>query len=357
MNRIAQAFAERPSLRSGAGEALCVCCNGEVLTSLFGGERNHGESWTDDTMVPVFSATKTASAACFLQALAERGQTPQLHLGELWPRFPAAHCTVEQLLSHQVGLAAWAEPAPMHDLEACRAVVERSKPLWAPPQHGYHPHTLGPMLDIFMIALSGMRIGEFWESRIRRPLGLDFYIGLPESLNQRVATLQAPRVHGSLPDTPFYRAYFDPHSPIGRAFNCVTGLPTPRHMNSHYGLTCACPARGGVASGRALALFYQALLGHIPGGLFAPSVLDWMSRPVTQGWDLTLLRNTSFTCGAMCEPAELFGQGGFGHAGAGGSHAFAEPSTGVSFAYVTNAMQLGILPGERVRSLIAALKH
>lgn len=349
-------FAEHPAYRPGAGEALCVCYCGEVVAHLTAGERASGEEWTEDTLVPVFSATKTASAACFLQALAEQGESPQLRLGELWPRFPAPNCTVEQLLSHQVGLAAWDVPAPMHDLEACREAVESSRPLWSPPNHGYHPHTLGPMLDILMLSLCKMRIGEFWESRIRRPLGLDFYIGLPEELAGRVALLQAPRLHGSMPDTPFYRAYFDPASPINRAFNCVTGLASLRQMNSSYGLSCACPARGGIASARGLALFYQTLLGKLPSVQFDPHVQEWMSRPVVRGWDLTLLCNTSFTCGAMCEPGELFGRGGFGHAGAGGSHAFTDPTTGYSFAYVTNAMQLGILPGERVLRLIEALE-
>ena len=54
----------------------------------------------------------------------------ELEVGDLWPAFPAPHCTVGQLLSHQVGLAALAEPAPLGDLEQCRAVIERSTPLW-----------------------------------------------------------------------------------------------------------------------------------------------------------------------------------------------------------------------------------
>ena len=333
--------------RRGAGEAVCICCAGQIVRSSVRGEQAPGVPWTDSTLVPVFSATKAAAAACFLQALEEQGSSPALQLGELWPHFPAPHCTVEHLLSHQVGLAAWGESAPIDDLEACRAVVERSLPLWAPPQHGYHPHTLGPMLDIFMRALTGMRIADFWEKRVRRPLGLDFYIGLPLHLAERVAVLQPPRVHGRLPDTPFYRAYFDPSSSVYRAFNCVTGLASPRHMNTPFGLSCACPARGGIASARGLALFYQALLGQLPDSPFSPQVLGWMSHPVISGQDLTLLCHTAFSCGAMCEPVVLFGRGGFGHAGAGGSYAFAEPAYARSCAYVTNALQLGILPPHR----------
>ncbi len=355
MNSLRRAFAEHPALRPGTGAALCVCAHGQVQCSLVKGENRPSVPWNEDTLVPVFSATKPASAACFLQALAEHGGDPRLPIGELWSKFPAPSCTVEQFLSHQAGLAAWDTAAPIDDLDACRAAVEHSVPLWLPPQHGYHPHTFGPMLDILMLALTGKRIGAFWEERVRRPLGLDFYIGLPESLSPRVAILQAPRIHGSMPDTPFYRAYFDPSSPVYRSFNCVTGLPSPRAMNSPFGYSCACPARGGIASARGLALFYQALLGQLPHSPFDVRVTEWMSHPVTAGQDLTLLCHTAFSRGAMCEPAALFGNGGFGHAGFGGSHAFAHPGSHLSFAYVTNAMQLGVLPGEYVQHLVATI--
>ena len=126
-------------------------------------------------------------------------------------------------------------------------------------------------------------------------------------------------------------------------------------MNTPAAWECASPAKGGVASARGLASFYQALLGQRPGSPFPPEILEQMSEPQSRGLDRILMRPTSFTCGCMCEPAELFGEGGFGHAGAGGCHAFCEPSCGCSFAYVMNAMEMGILPGRRVLRLIDAL--
>ncbi len=355
MPELASAFAAEEYAGPGQGAAVCVWQEGQELCHFCTGEASPGRPWTPETLAPIFSATKTASAACLLLALHDCCQGPDLEVGALWPQFPQPHCTVGQLLSHQSGLAALAEQAPLDDLEACRRAIERSCPAWGPPAHGYHPHSIGPMVDILMLELTGQRLGAFWEQRVRRPLGLDFYIGLPACEHARVAQLRAPRLHGSMPRSPFYAQYFEAGSAVWRAFHSLTGFASAREMNCPAAWQCASPAKGGVASARGLAQFYQALLGHLPGSPFVPEVLEWMQSPQCSGEDLTLCRRTSFGCGVMLEPAELFGRGGLGHAGAGGCHGFAEPASGCSFACVMNQMELGILPGPRVQRLIDAL--
>ncbi len=354
MHTLRAAFAANVAAGLEQGAAVSVWKDGQELCHLCTGESRPGAPWTPETLVPIYSATKAASAACLLLALYDCCQSPELPVGDIWPRFPLPQCTVGQLLSHQAGLAALAETAPLDDLEACRHAIERSSPAWLPPAHGYHPHTVGPMVDILMLELTGRRLGEFWEQRVRDPLGLDFYIGLPAAERPRVAELRASRMRGAMPRTSFYAQYFDTASPIYRAFHSLTGFSSAREMNCPAAWECASPAKGGVASARGLAQFYQALLGLLPGTPFVPEVLEWMATPQCSGNDLTLCCPTSFGCGAMLEPASLFGRGGLGHAGAGGSHGFAEPETGYSFAYVMNQMELGILPGERVQRLVDA---
>lgn len=327
------------------GASVSVWQHGQEILTLH-------EGWPDDSLVPVYSATKPAAALCLLLALHDCCQTPELEVGAIWPAFPAPRCSIAQLLSHQCGLAALAEQAPLDNLDACRAAIERSTPAWLPPQHGYHPQTFGPLVDILMLKLSGMRVGTFWEQRLRRPWNLDFYIGLPESEFHRVAALQAPRLQpGYMQQDAFYKKYFDTGSAVYRAFHSITGYGTPREMSTPAAWQCASPAKGGVASARGLARFYQMLMSEA-----VPAVVrDWLSTPQCSGWDETLQQPTAFTCGAMCEPAHLFPGGGFGHAGAGGSHAFCTPETGLSFAYVMNRMELGNLPGKRVLSLLELL--
>lgn len=335
----------RENLAGGA--SVSVWKHGLEILTLSG-----GEGWSKDTLVPIFSATKPASALCLLLALHDCCRGPELEVGDIWPAFPAPHCTVGQLLSHQCGLAALAESAPLEDLAACRDAIEKTSPAWLPPQHGYHPQTFGPLVDILLLELTGMRVCEFWEQRIRRPLGLDFYIGLPESEFHRVAQLQAPRIQpGHMQKDEFYKKYFDTGSSVYRAFHSIVGYGTPREMSTPAAWRCGSPAKGGVASARGLAQFYQCLLAD-----FIPTeVRDWLATPQCRGWDNTLQQHTAFTCGAMCEPAYLFPGGGFGHAGAGGSHAFCAPDSGLSFAFVMNRMELGNLPGARVEHLLQLL--
>lgn len=354
MSKLRQIFEEHPPYRAGEGEALCVLPHRGAPLCLYSGEARPGVPWGPQTLVPIFSATKALSAACVVQAMAERGLSPELPVGELWPAFPAPQCSVAQVLSHQAGLAAWPTEASVYDAEACRAAIEATRPAWQPPQHGYHPHTFGPIVSVLMQLLTGESLAAYWESRVRRPLGLEVYIGLPESELHRVAVLQAPRLRGAMPRSEFYRLYFDPSSAVHRAFHCVSGISSVREMNTPRALRCACPARGGVASAEGLAMAYRAILGELPGSPFGSEVRHWLSREQCRGFDLTLRRETAFTCGAMCAPEPLFGRGGFGHAGAGGFHAFAEPSTGCCFAYVMNGMQLGVLPGDRVQQLVSA---
>lgn len=341
---------------AGAGAALCVWQRGQETICLCGGQNGRGAAWSPDTLVPVYSSGKTAAAACLLLALYDCNQTPDLEVGTLWPKFPLPHTTIAQLLSHQCGLAALVRRAPIDDLDACRAAIEATRPAWQPPQHGYHPHSFGPMLDILMLELTGQRICDFWEERVRCPLSLPFYFGhLPEEALKRVAALEYARRRTPLPDTPFFRAYFDKNSPVHHAFNCIEGPDSPQAMSRPSAWQIGCPAKGAVASARGLAQFYQALAGLLPHSPFPREVCDWLRTPQCRGFDLTLQEATAFTCGAMCEPAELFGRGGFGHAGAGGCHAFFEPQSGRSFAYVMNRMEAGALPPAHVRAMVAAM--
>lgn len=357
LQKLQQAFALNLEEGLEQGGAVAVWQAGRELALVCGGEARRGAAWQPHTLVPIYSATKPAAAACLLQALYDCCRGPELEVGDLWPSFPAPHLTVGQLLSHQGGLAALAEPAPIDDLEACRRAIEKSRPLWAPPLHGYHPQTFGPLVDILMLELTGQRVCDYWEEKVRSPLGLEFYIGhVPESCYESVAELRTARMLGAMPRTPFYREYFDESSSVHRSFHSISGYGSAREMNTPAAWQCGSPAKGGVASARGLAMFYQALLGQLPQSPFADDVLEWLSTPQCSGMDLTLLEPTAFTCGAMCEPTSIFGEGGFGHAGAGGSLGLCCPATGLSFAYVMRGMELGNLPGKRVLRLLACLR-
>jgi CubicO group peptidase (beta-lactamase class C family) len=139
-------------------------------------------------------------------------------------------------------------------------------------------------------------------------------------------------------------------------------------MNAPEARAASFGAFGGVGTARGLAKFY-ALLAE--GGAlehrrwFRPATMEWMTTTLTQGPDRVLLLETAFSAGFMRDPVDAAGRKvrtnfgpslkAFGHPGAGGSHAFADPENRVSFAYVMNQMEPGVLPGPKSLRLIDAL--
>lgn len=351
------------------GASVSVWKDGKEIVSLHSGFAVADETrpWTEHSLVPVYSATKGASSAALLLALHRQGASPQMSMGELWPEFPLPYASIAQMMSHQCGLAAFSRTASVFDHEDCVRALEETVPAWQPPEHGYHPHTYGVMLDELMLRLTGERLWRYWEECIRTPLDLDFYIRLPESEFSRVATLYPGKMDMSNMGTPFYQEYMKKGTPVNRAFNTLTGLNSVRQMNTPEAWTSGAPAFGGVASARGMAQFYQACLGLDELRIFPSAVRGWMRDIVIDGRDLTLKTPTAFSCGFMHDPADpadpvtgrklrrLFGSGGFGHAGAGGSHAFADPVRGLSFGYAMNRMDLNVLPGVKTRNLISAV--
>ena len=134
------------------------------------------------------------------------------------------------------------------------------------------------------------------------------------------------------------------------------GLLTPAVMNSPAIRTSSLPSLGAIATADALARFYSLLAsGDQP--FFREETLAAMRNTRSSGPDRVLLDTTSFSAGFMTNAHGVYGPSAtaFGHPGAGGAIAFADPSLGLGFAFIPSAMHPGALPGPRTRSLIEAL--
>ena len=353
--------------RGELGASISIWWDGIELISEGHGwcERERLRPWTNATIVPVYSATKVPAAATLLLALESKGLSVETDVREVWPRFPVAGAKFSHLLSHQCGLAVLDQAASVFEHAEVVAAFEAQVPAWRLGEgHGYHPRTFGTLVDEPVRRLTGQTLGVFWREQIASPLGLDFWIGLPESEWPRVARLYPGKASADALADAFYKQLTTSGTFTRRAFSSPRGLHAIHEMNEPHAWSAGLPALGGMGTASGLAKFYQVAIGAIEGP-FSRSLRQALATPQSSGEDRVLLRPTTFTCGAQQDPLDPTGRkvrrlygpsvSAFGHPGAGGSHGLGDPETGISFAYVMNQMDLSVMPGAKCLDLVDAL--
>ena len=363
VERLTRAFAaivgNTPAGVCVGGASLAVWQEGKQLLSLHGGEATAGRAWTASTPCLIWSASKGVAAACTLHVLQESRIPLDTAVAKVWPEFAAAgkdQITLAHLLSHRAGLAAMNRKGlSITNHEEVAASLAAQPPNWpADGSHGYGARTFGFLLDEIVRRVTGETLGSSWERIFRGPLGLDLWFGLPAELTDMAATVIAPKTPPA--PGPFTKAFGDPSSLTRRALSEPGGLLTPAMMNSAAMRAASLPSLGAIATADALARFYSFLGGN-GSPLFRENTLAAMRTTLSSGPDRVLIEQTSFSAGFMTNAHGVYGPSptAFGHPGAGGSLAFADPSLRLGFAFIPSAMHSGALPGPRTRALIAAL--
>jgi CubicO group peptidase (beta-lactamase class C family) len=379
--KVADAFRRNLSSGREVGAAFAVYRDGRKVVDLWGGYRNGitQEPWLQDTIVNVFSTTKGVASLAVAVAASRGFISYDAKVADYWPEFAQAgkgEITVRQLLAHQSGLSAIKPPLTMQDLADPARMSPKlaaQVPAWVPgTRHGYHAITLGWYEGelIRRTDPAGRSLGQFFAQELAGPLGLDFYIGLPASVNRdRVALLDAwppaqMLLHlNSLPPR-FVAAFLSPFGLTARSFILAKGIKGPEHFNRDELRVVEMPAGNGTGTARSLAKLYgSAATGSSDIGL-SPSVLDAVKKPAvppTHGLhDKVLHVETTFSLG-FCKPIPIciFGSSGnaFGTPGAGGSFGFADPDTGVGYGYVMNKMGFHLFSDPRELALRNALFH
>jgi CubicO group peptidase (beta-lactamase class C family) len=367
---LASLFQENFTRYGELGAAISVWQHGKEILQLHGGFRDakREQPWIANTIVLFWSATKGLGSACLLHALQERDIGLERHVAEVWPEFAQAgksEITLAQLLSHQAGLSALDETVDILDYAAVIAALEKQKPLWPPGSaHGYHARTFGFLVDECVRRIAGTRVAQYWRETFAEPLGLDVWIGLPREEQGRTATIYAAKAGGEQRPVEFYRELATEGTLVRKTFNSPAGLHSIAAMNSTENRALEIISFSGIGSASSLAKFYGMLAngGEMEGRrYFEPKTIALMTTSLTSGIDRTLQIPTSFSAGFMKDSPQssprIFGPSAsaFGHPGAGGSNAFADPENGIGFAYVMNQMEQSLLPNDKSLRLIDAI--
>ncbi len=194
---VRDAFANNFEEHGEEGATYALYVDGAQVVDLWGGIRGDtGAAYEGDTLQVVFSSTKGATAAC-AHLLAQRGLLDiDAPVVTYWPEFGQAgkeHIPVRWLLTHQAGLPTVDVTLTREEALAWEPVIhalEVQAPYWEPGvSHGYHALTYGHLVGEVVRRIDGRSLGAFFHDEIAEPLGLEFWIGLPEELEPRVAPM------------------------------------------------------------------------------------------------------------------------------------------------------------------------
>ncbi len=370
LQRLKPLFLENFEKFPELGAAVSIWQDGKPIVDLYGGfqDARRQKPWSKDALVLIWSATKGIGSACALHALQEHKIDIDRRVAEFWPEFAQAgkeKITVAQLLSHQAGLCALDRRVDVLDHVAVIRALEAQHPLWPPgTAHGYHARTFGFLLDELVRRIAGKTLSDYWQEIFAQPLNLDLWIGLPEKENPRVATIYAAKSGKPPEPKQFYLDLVTPGTLARKTFTSPYGLQAISAMNTPAIRAKSIISFGGIGSAAALAKFYSMLAngGKLEGQtFFSEGTIAWMTTALADGIDRVFQIPTAFSAGFMKDARNtmprIFGPSptAFGHPGAGGSHAFADPANGIAFAYVMNQMEQSLLPNKKSLRLVDAI--
>ena len=363
---VRDAFQENFATGDELGASVCVVHDGKVVVDLWGGHSApSGEPWQKDTIVNVYSTTKTMAAVCILM-LADRGLVDfDAPVARYWPEFAQngkEGVLVRHVMSHSAGLAGFDSRVEIEELynwdDICTRLA-RQAPWWEPgTASGYHAITQGYLQGEILRRVDGRSLGTFFREEVATPLDVDFHIGLATQHDDRVGEMVPPTATMD-------QISGDPDSIATRTFRSAT--LTGREPQTRAWRAAEIPAAGGIGNARAVARVHGAIAagGALDGvRLMALETVARAQQQQINGKDLVLGVWMLFGLGfGLMNPRNPFtpSPGAFYWGGWGGSIAVVDPDTRTSIAYVMNRMGESTLGDQRSAGIIqatyASLKH
>jgi len=344
-------------LNSGrdVGASVGVYRAGQPVVQIWGGWADPARRvpWTERTLTPIASATK-ALAAVALLVMVDRGLIDlEEPVAKYWPDFGQrgkADIPVHLVLSHRSGVAALDASVSNDqaaDLDPVLRQIEQQQPWWRPgAKHGYHAVTFGFIVSGLVRAVTGRTVGQFFAEEIAPLLDLDLHIGLPVAQHDRVAPMIGPSSR---------QAFQAMLNPVWLPY--VLGLVNRRSASyrATFGGSAAGfddhdelvrydvedPSAGAVGTGPALARMFAALINEVDGRrLISPGLMNAVRQTQASGRDEVLRMRTDWGLGFARPGGPMWPDPGvpglFGHTGASGCLAFADPEHHLAFGYAPN---------------------
>lgn len=374
---LADAFAANFEDFSEEGAALAVLKNGEVLASLWAGTRDRAGTlpWLEDTCVNVFSAGKPLCAAVILHLVDEGKLDLDTPIAQYWPEFGSRGkemITTRQVLNHTSGLSAFhprLKDPVIFDTASIVSLLEYETPWWEPGQaQGYSPFLYGWILAELARRVSGEPdYPALFAHTLAGPLRMQAYLGVPADVQASladVAPLKKPLGSAGSASKGANSAALgqlmksDPRGVTNRAFTNPMTLMSS--TNTPAWREACIPAANLHTNALSLARFYGALVSSTEPYAKAQCLQEFIA-PSSEADDKVLGVHLRFGLGFMLsqdvDDCRYGSSQGFGHPGAGGSVGFADPASGVGFAYVTARLGQSLLIDARAQRLVRVLSE
>jgi CubicO group peptidase (beta-lactamase class C family) len=372
--KIKVTFQEIISQAPEAGSAVSMWHKGENVVNLWGGlaNRESKAAWEEDTKVVVFSSTKGLMSLA-LARLFEAGKFSYDDLvSKYWPEYQGAgkeRTTIAQLVSHQAGVPFFAndiQPDQVTNWDYMVSKIEQEAPMWQPgSSYAYHAITHGWLTGELIRRVSGMSPGEYLAKEISAPLSADTWLGLPAELEREVAP---SFVHPDL--TAFFVDLAKQNTDagnflirsltLGQAFS-MNLVGKNEGFNSQNVHAAEIPGAGGISTAHGISKIWSSVVHETDGvRLLNDESIAHVTKVQSEGKPFTDLEPpySKFGMGFQLDSAArgYLTKSSFGHDGAGGQCAFADPEHKIGFAFVTTEMRGGEVEDDRATRLIGDLR-
>ncbi|KIX06531.1 uncharacterized protein Z518_04507 [Rhinocladiella mackenziei CBS 650.93] len=351
-------FEEQIAAGEELGASICVNIDGKNVVDIWGGWSDEAKTvpWTQDTIVNVWSSTKTIAAlATLIQA--ERGAlSVDDPVSKYWPEFGENGkdgVLVRHFLSHTSGVSGWEGPITYEEVYDWNLSVSRlakQAPWWEPgTQSGYHSVTMGHLLGEIVKRTGGKPMKQFVAEEIAGPLKADFQIGALEKDWSRISPV--------IPPPPMFDfSQLDPDSLTRKTF---ANPPIDANVaNTPAWRQADLPAVNGHTNARGLARMLSVItLGGTVDGvkLLSPETIDSIFRVQSSGVDAVIGAPLTFGIGygladettRSTVPWLPPGNRICFWAGWGGSAGIMDLDRKITFAYTMNSMGPGVLGNRR----------